>query len=173
VVWAFLDVVSAFLGVVSVARLRVRFPCFVDISKTTSLFQLLYPVFCFFGVVYYILGSGFWVCCIISYVRVAGCAVLYAVFGFLVHLYCRPRSPAPFPYSRCLLSLLACHPPCIIVCALETSTFLFTGKTIRAEPSRAHRVAFVRFHAHRVASARSHASHAPYAAIRGHVRVFS
>jgi hypothetical protein len=153
--------------------LRLCEPPSVTISTTTGLFQLLYPVFCFFGVLYYILGSGFWVCCIISYVRVAGCAVLCAVFGFLVHLYYRPCSPAPFPYSRCLLSLLACHPPCIIVRALETSTFLFTGETNRAERSRAHRVALIRFHAHRVASARSHASHAPHAAIRGHLRVFS
>jgi hypothetical protein len=66
VVSAILGVVFAFLGVVSVARLRVRFLCFVYISTTTGLFRLLYPVFFFFGVLYYILGSGFWLCCIIS-----------------------------------------------------------------------------------------------------------
>jgi hypothetical protein len=110
----------------------------------------------------YMRGIYYWGCCFDSFLRLL----------LSVPYYIRSSS-ALVTCSLWLAPLLACHPPCIIVRALETSTFLFTGETNRAERSRAHRVAFVRFHAQRVASARSHASHAPHAAIRGHVRVFS
>jgi hypothetical protein len=110
----------------------------------------------------YMRGIYCWGCCFDSFLQLL-LSVPYYIRSSYALVTC----------SLCLAPLLACHPPCIIVRALETSTFLFTGETNGAERSRAHRVAFVRFHAHRVAFPRSHASHAPHAAIRGHVRVFS
>jgi hypothetical protein len=119
----------------------------------------------------YMRGIYCWGCCFDSFLQLL-LSVPYYIRSSYALVTC----------SLCLAPLLACHPPCIIVRALETSTFLFTGKTHCAERSRAHRVAsvcfhshrvaFVRFHANRVASARSHASHAPHGALRGHVRFF-